>query len=65
MDRQVYVIKAVAFRARTYRQKDRQTHVQTDRKVKTQGPKILLYDILYFKTVIIGGPLLESTSLKT
>ena len=28
----------------------------TDRKVKTEGPKILSNDIFYFNTVIIGGP---------
>ena len=39
----------------TERQKDRQTARQTDRKVKTEGPKILLNDIFYHMTVIIGG----------
>ena len=45
MDRQVCVIKTVAYRART----DRQTQGQTDRKVKSEGPKILSNDIFYFK----------------
>ena len=33
------------------------THGQTDRKVKTEGTKILSNDIFYFKIVIIGGQL--------
>ena len=33
-------------------------HRDTDRKVKTEGPKILSNDISYFKTVIIGGPII-------
>ena len=33
----------------------RQTHEQTDRKVKTEGPKILSNDIFYLN-VIIGVP---------
>ena len=45
MDRQVCVIKTVAYRART------------DEKVKTEGPKILSYYIFYVKTVIIAGPI--------
>ena len=38
---------------------DTQTHTdrRTDRKVKTEGSKILSNDIFYFKTVIIGGPI--------
>ena len=42
---------------------DRQTHrntyrhTHTDKKVKTEGPKILSNDVFYFKTVIIGGPI--------
>ena len=52
MDRQVCVIKTVAYRART----DTQTHAtRTDKRVKTEGPMILSNDIFYFKTVIIGG----------
>ena len=47
MDRQVCVIKTFAYRART--------DTQTDKKVKTERPKILSNDIFYFKTVIIGG----------
>ena len=35
---------------------DRQTaHAWTDKKVKTEVPKILSNDIFNFKTVIIGG----------
>ena len=45
MDRQVCVIKTVAYRART----DTQTHARTDKKVKTEGPKILSLGL------IIGG----------
>ena len=52
MDRQVCVIKTVAYRSRT----DRHTDTCTDRqKVKTEGPKILSNYTFYFKTVIIGG----------
>ena len=32
-------------------------HALTDKKVKTEGPKILSNDIFYFRTVIIGGPI--------
>ena len=32
---------------------------QTDKSLKTAGPKILSNDIFYFRTVIIGGPILE------
>ena len=50
MDRQVSVIKTVAYRART----DTQKHAtRADKKVKTEGPKILSNDIFYFKTVMI------------
>ena len=34
---------------------DKQTHRHTDRKAKTEGPKILSNDIFYLQTVIIGG----------
>ena len=37
--------------------KHRQKHTQTDRKVKTEGSRILSNDIFYFRTVIIGGPI--------
>ena len=30
---------------------------QTDKSLKTEGPKILSNYIFYFKTVIIGGPI--------
>ena len=36
---------------------DRQTHGQTDRKVKYERPKILSNDIFFFKIDIIGGPI--------
>ena len=36
---------------------DRQTHARTDKKVKSEGSKILSNYISYFKTVIIGGPI--------
>ena len=53
MDRHVFVIKTVAYRAKT----DTQTHTWTDKKVKTVGPMILSIGIFYLKTVmIIGGP---------
>ena len=35
----------------------RQTHTRTDKSLKTEGPKILSNDIVYFRTVIIGGPI--------
>ena len=35
---------------------NKHTDRHTDRKVKTDGPKILSNDIFYLKTVIIGGP---------
>ena len=34
-----------------------QTHKHTDRKVKTEGPKILSRDIFYLQAVIIGSPI--------
>ena len=48
MDRQVCMIKAVAYRA--------WTETRTDKSLKTEGPKILSNDIFYFRNVIIGGP---------
>ena len=48
VDRQVCVIKTVAYRA--------WTDTGTDKSLKTEGPKILSNDICYFMTVIIGGP---------
>ena len=41
---------------------DRHTHTntaheRTDKKVKTEGPKILSNYIFYFKPVITGGPI--------
>ena len=53
MDRQVCVIKTVAYRAWT----DRQNHRRTDKSLKNEGPTILSNDIFYFKTVVIGGPI--------
>ena len=55
MDRQVCVIKTVAYRLET----DRHTDGWTDKSLKTEGPMILSNDIFYFKTVIIGGPILQ------
>ena len=60
MDRQVCVIKTVAYSLRT----DRHTDTWTDKSLKTEGPKILSNDIFYFRTVIIGGPITNSDSLK-
>ena len=58
MDRQVCVIKTVAYRTRT----DTQTQGQT-KKVKTEEPIILSNYIFYFKTVmIIGGPINDNES---
>ena len=61
MDRQVCMIKTVAYRART----DIHTpHARTDKKVKTEGTMILSNDMFYFKCVmIIGGPILDNISL--
>ena len=40
------------------RNTDTHTHTWTDKRVKTEGPKILSNDIMfYFRTVIIGGPI--------
>ena len=39
----------------------RQTHTRTDKSLKTEGPMILSIDIFYFKTVIIGGPIVINT----
>ena len=50
MDRQVCVIKTVAHRV--------WTETRTDKSLKTEGPKILSTDIFYFRTVIIGGPII-------
>ena len=48
MDRQVCVIKTVAYRARTATH----THARTDKSLKTEGPKILsINDIFYLRTV--------------
>ena len=64
MDRQVCVIKTVAYRAWTDRQTDRQTHgTWTDKRLKTEGPKILSNYMFYFKTVIIGGPIICRVNL--
>ena len=57
MDRQVCVVKNVAYRART----DTQTNAtRTDKKVKTEGRKILPNDIFFFRTpiIFIVGPIL-------
>ena len=58
VDRQVCVIKTVAYSLRTDRHTHRHTHTDTgtDKSLKTEGPKILSNDIFYFRTVIIGGP---------
>ena len=53
MDRQVCVIKTMAYRAWT----DRHNHRRMDKSLKTEGPKILSNYIFYFKTVIFGGPI--------
>ena len=53
MNRQVCVTKIVAYR---------QTHTQTG---KTEGPMILSNDIFFFKTVIIGSPMIKQIDLKT
>ena len=55
MDRQVYVIKTVAYSLRTDIHTDN-TDTGTDKSLKTEGPKILSNDIFYFRTMIIGGP---------
>ena len=53
MDRQVCVIKTVAYRSRT----DTQTDTRTDKIVKTEGPMIMSNNIFDFNTVMImiGG----------
>ena len=57
VDRQVCLIKPVAYRARTDTQTD--TWHMDRQKVKTEGPMIMSNDIFYFKTVmIIGGPII-------
>ena len=56
VNRQVCVIKTVAYRANTDTHTHRHTHTWTDKSLKTEGPMILSVDIIYFKTVIIGGP---------
>ena len=58
MDRQVCVIKTVAYRANT----DTHTDTWTDKSLKTEGPMILSNDIFFFKTVIIGGPIMITIS---
>ena len=58
VDRQVCVIKTVAYSLRTDRHTDRHTDTWTDKSLKTEGPIILSNDIFYFRTVIIGGPIL-------
>ena len=59
VDRQVCVIKTVAYSLRTDKHTDRQrdTHTDTwtDKSLKTEGPKILSNDIFYLN-VIIGVP---------
>ena len=50
MDRQVCLIKTVAYSLWTDGRTDR-------KKSKKGGPKILSNDIFYFKTVIIYGPI--------
>ena len=42
-----------------YRRKDTQIDIHTDRKVKTEGPKILSNEF-YIQTVIIDGPIKTS-----
>ena len=42
-----------------HRQTDTQTDTGTDKSLKTEGPMILSDDIFFFKTVIIGGPIME------
>ena len=57
MDRQVNVIKTVAYRARIDTHTKLMPHAtRTDKSLKTEGPMILSNDIFYFRTVIIGGP---------
>ena len=42
------------------RRTDVRTDGRTDKSLKTEGPMILLIDIFYLKTVIIGGPITRS-----
>ena len=42
------------------RHTDTHTHTGTDKSLKTEGPKILSNYIFYFRTVIFGGPTIES-----
>ena len=56
VDRQVCVIKTVAYRVNTDTQTHRHTDTWTDKTLKTEGPRILSNDIFFFKKVIIGGP---------
>ena len=55
LNRQVSVIKTVAYSLRTDRHTDRHTQPdrnidkQTDRKVKTEGPKIMYITICFFQ----------------
>ena len=50
MDRQVCVIKIMAYRV--------WAETRTDKSLKE--PKILSNDIFYFRTVIIGGPIYKT-----
>ena len=60
------MIKTLAYRedrqtdTHTDRQTDRHTYTGTDKSLKTEGPKIMSNDIFYFRTVIIGGPILKT-----
>ena len=56
VDRQGCVIRTVAYSLRTDRQTD---STGTDKSLKTEGPKILSTDVFYFRSVIIGGPILK------
>ena len=58
MDRQLCVIKTVAYIVRTDIHTDTQKHTQTE--VKAEGPKILSNDIIKLKTVIIGGLIFQN-----
>ena len=42
----------------THRHTHRHSDTCTDKSLKTEGPMILSNDIFFFKTVIIGGPIL-------
>ena len=54
------MIKTLTYRVDT----DRRTDTKTDRKVKTEGLKILSNDNFYFKTVIIGGPITRKNAVR-